>query len=83
MDDEKLLEFSDFGGYCQYDFFGLECSHFQMNLKIDMPSDAQRIEKLKILRDHGKLNQILMSHDIHTKHRLVKINRSQFNDKQF
>lgn len=73
MEDEKLLEFADFGGYCQYDFFGLECSHFQMNAKIDMPSDAIRIEKLKVLRDNGKLNRILMSHDIHTKHRLVRL----------
>lgn len=72
MEDEKLLEFADLGSYCQYDFFGLECSHFQMNEKIDMPSDALRIEKLKILRDNGKLNRIMMSHDIHTKHRLVK-----------
>lgn len=71
IDDDKLLEFSDIGGYCQYDFFGLECSHFQMNLKVDHLSDAQRIGKLKLLRDHGKLNRILMSHDIHTKHRLV------------
>lgn len=72
MDDDKLLEFSDLGGYCQYDFFGLECSHFQMNQKIDMPSDAQRIGKLKLLKEHGKLDRILMSHDIHTKHRLIE-----------
>ncbi|KAG5684563.1 hypothetical protein PVAND_013788 [Polypedilum vanderplanki] len=72
LDDEKLLEFSDLGGYCQYDFFGLECSHFQMNEKIDHLSDAQRITKLKLLKDHGKLNRILMSHDIHTKHRLIE-----------
>jgi phosphotriesterase-related protein len=71
MDDDKLLEFSDLGGYCQYDFFGLECSHFQMNQKIDMPSDAQRIGKLNLLKEHGKLERTLMSHDIHTKHRLV------------
>lgn len=36
-----------------------------------MPSDAQRIDALKLLKDEGHLDQLLMSHDIHTKHRLV------------
>lgn len=40
-----------------------------------MPSDAQRIDKLKLLINHGKLDRILISHDIHTKHRLVRIAR--------
>ncbi len=71
FDNDELLEFSDFGSYCQYDFFGLECSHFQMKLDVDMPSDAQRIEKLKLLSDHGKIDRLLISHDLHTKHRLV------------
>lgn len=39
-----------------------------------MPSDAQRVDRLRMLVDHGKLDQILTSHDIHTKHRLVSNN---------
>lgn len=37
-----------------------------------MPSDAQRIDKIIKLIDNGNQNRVLMSHDIHTKHRLVK-----------
>lgn len=38
-----------------------------------MLSDAQRVDYVQILRDEGKLERVLMSHDIHTKHRLVRI----------
>jgi phosphotriesterase-related protein len=70
FDEDKLLEFSDLGSYCQYDLFGTECSHYQL-ADFDMPSDAQRIQKIKKLLDHGKAERVLISHDIHTKHRLV------------
>lgn len=40
---------------------------------MDMPSDAQRIERIKWLLEDGNKDKILMSHDIHTKHRLVSI----------
>lgn len=72
MKDEDLLEFAKLGTYCQFDLFGTECSYYQLHMPIDMPSDAQRIDRLKVLRDDGKLDKLLMSHDIHTKHRLVR-----------
>lgn len=37
-----------------------------------MPSDAQRIEKIKLLIDQGYEDKIVIAHDIHTKHRLMK-----------
>ncbi|XP_015587730.1 phosphotriesterase-related protein isoform X2 [Cephus cinctus] len=69
--EESLLEFSTSGCFCQYDLFGTECSYYQLNPSTDMLSDAQRIDRVKLLRDEGKLDRILLSHDIHTKHRLV------------
>ncbi|KAG7198960.1 hypothetical protein KM043_015922 [Ampulex compressa] len=70
-DESKLLEFSDdCKCYCQFDLFGTECSFYQLHTSIDMLSDAQRIDQIKHLRDDGKLNRTLLSHDIHTKHRL-------------
>lgn len=70
--NNALLEFADDTKcYCQFDLFGTECSFYQLNPAIDMLSDAQRIEKVKTLRDEGKLERVLLSHDIHTKHRLV------------
>lgn len=71
LNDEQLLEFSKLNCYCQLDLFGTEVSWYQLNPTVDMPSDAERVDRLKLLKDSGKLDRILMSHDIHTKHRLV------------
>ncbi|XP_051171856.1 phosphotriesterase-related protein [Leptopilina boulardi] len=69
---EDLLEFSKIGCYCQFDLFGTECSYYQLTPTTDMLSDAQRLDQMKILREDGKLEKLLMSHDIHTKHRLIR-----------
>jgi len=52
---------------------GLQLLHilFQFSLIRDMPSDAQRIQKVKLLIDAGYTHRLLLAHDIHTKHRLV------------
>ncbi|XP_063828375.1 phosphotriesterase-related protein isoform X2 [Ostrinia nubilalis] len=71
LEQEKLLEFAELGVYCQFDLFGVEVSYYQLNVETDMPSDAQRIDLIKTLVDEGKEDRVLMSHDIHTKHRLV------------
>lgn len=69
--DELLLEFAKWKTFTQFDLFGTECSFYQLQESVDMLSDAQRVDKLKLLRDNGHLSQITMSHDLHTKHRLV------------
>lgn len=71
MNDSKLLEFMDSGVYGEFDLFGVEVSNYQLNNKIDMPNDGQRIMRLKKLVEHGFLDRIVISHDIHTKHRLM------------
>lgn len=71
-DDETLLEFAKLGVYCQFDLFGTEVSLYQLNMHFDMPSDAQRMHKVILLANEGYEDRILMSHDIHTKHRLVQ-----------
>lgn len=38
-----------------------------------MPSDAQRINIIKMLCDRGFSDRIFISHDIHTKHRMVRM----------
>ncbi|XP_012284911.1 phosphotriesterase-related protein [Orussus abietinus] len=67
-----LLEFAKIGSYCQFDLFGTECSFYQLHKHTDMPSDAQRLDKIKLLRDEGRIDKVMMSHDIHTKHRLLQ-----------
>ena len=48
-------------------------SYLQYSQTIDMPSDAQRIQKVKLLVDRGYAHRVLLSQDIHTKHRLVRL----------
>ncbi len=71
VNNEQLLELSELGIYCQMDLFGTEVSWYQYTPHVDMPSDAQRVDRLKLLKEEGRIERILMSHDIHTKHRLV------------
>jgi phosphotriesterase-related protein len=70
-EDDQLLEFATLGCYCQFDLFGNECSFYQINPRADMPSDAQRIDKIKHMIEEKRSDRILLAHDIHTKHRLV------------
>lgn len=75
FDSGKLLEFAELGVYCQFDLFGTECSHYQLNPTAYMPSDYQRIENIVKLSKAGFTDHLLISHDIHTKHRLVSVDR--------
>ncbi|BET02942.1 Parathion hydrolase-related protein [Nesidiocoris tenuis] len=67
----ELLEFAKLGTYCQFDLFGTEVSYYMLATEIDFPSDAQRIDRIKNLIENGYSDKILVSHDIHTRHRLV------------
>lgn len=71
FDIEEILEFAALGTFVQMDLFGTECSFYQLNTDADMISDAERINKIRKLIEEGRADQVLMSHDIHTKHRLV------------
>jgi phosphotriesterase-related protein len=71
IQDEHVFDFAAMGSYLEFDLFGVECSHYQLNGQIDMPSDAQRINRLYQLIVEGYGDKLLISHDIHTKHRLV------------
>lgn len=77
MDIDQVLEFAKLGSYIQYDLFGTECSFYQLNPTVDMPSDGQRISNVLKLLEEGLVNRILLSHDIHTKHRLVNLVKFQ------
>ena len=43
----------------------------QFSADVDFPSDAQKIQKIKLLVDNGFADRVLVSQDIHTKHRMV------------
>ncbi|KAI0219449.1 Phosphotriesterase-related protein [Lamellibrachia satsuma] len=69
---EDILEFASLGSYCEYDLFGMEVSHYQLQRSVDMISDAQRIQRVKWLIEAGFEDRVLISHDIHAKHMLMK-----------
>ena len=66
-----MFDFASMGSYLEFDLFGIECSHYQLNREVDMPSDAERVHRIHQLIVEGYENKLLISHDIHTKHRLV------------
>ncbi|XP_056375145.1 phosphotriesterase-related protein isoform X2 [Hyla sarda] len=72
FDEKILLEFAALGSYLEYDLFGTEMLNYQFNMKVDMPSDNDRIRALRFLISEGYEERIVISHDIHTKNRLVK-----------
>jgi len=72
QDIPDLLEFAKLGCYIDYDLFGIETSHYQLWEQVDMPSDAQRIQRIKALLDEGYGDRVTLAQDIHTKHRLMK-----------
>ncbi|XP_043197477.1 phosphotriesterase-related protein-like [Amphibalanus amphitrite] len=69
---EGLSEFAKIGSYLEFDLFGIETSHYTLAPHVDMPSDAQRIQRIKHLVEDGYEDRVVISHDIHTKHRLTK-----------
>jgi len=73
IDKDVLLKFAAYSDcYLEFDLFGIETSHYQANEKIDFPSDAQRIQLIKALIDGGYEDRVVIAHDVHTRHRLIK-----------
>lgn len=70
VDRGWLAEMVATGCYLEYDLFGNESSWYPPNPSVDMPSDAERMDVILWHFEHGAEKQILLSHDIATKHRL-------------
>ena len=70
---DGLVELAKTGCILEHDFFGIEVSHYQNNPKVDFLSDAQRIYRIKHLIDNGFEDQLVIAHDVHTRHRLVSL----------
>jgi phosphotriesterase-related protein len=60
------------GCYLEYDLFSHESSYYPLAPSTYMPHDQQRLEQIARLISEGHLEQILMSHDVCAKHRLVR-----------
>ena len=66
-----LEELADTGCVLEWDLFGNEVSFYQPS-DFDMPSDAERLNFIRQMIDIGLGESIVISHDISTKHRLVR-----------
>uniref|UniRef100_A0A8C4NAE0 N-acetyltaurine hydrolase n=1 Tax=Eptatretus burgeri TaxID=7764 RepID=A0A8C4NAE0_EPTBU len=72
FEKNQLLEFAKLGCYLEYDLFGLEILDYELNLNVDMPCDSERIRSIQMLLEEGLVDQLLMSHDIFSWHRLSR-----------
>jgi phosphotriesterase-related protein len=71
MHPDRLGRLADTGCFIEYDLFGTEvtAAHPYQAAGIDIPSDAQRLDSIGALVRSGYASQILVSHDVCTKHR--------------
>lgn len=69
FEDADYVELARTGCICEQDLFGWETRHYPLS-DIDMPNDAGRVERLKMLADKGFLDQLLVSQDVDSKLRL-------------
>lgn len=78
-----FIEYDLFGTECSHSqvklfmqdivlIYLLDYTFIQFSASVDFPSDAQKIQKLKLLVDNGFADKILISQDVHTKHRMVR-----------
>lgn len=72
FDQESLFRLADTGCVIEYDFFGIESSYYPFQDEVDLPNDGARLRAISALAARGYLRQILMSHDICTRTRLVR-----------
>ena len=58
------------GVYLEYDLFGHDSSYYPFAPQTYMPNDAQRLEQIERLIAGGHLDQIVLAHDICSRHRM-------------
>jgi len=71
FDRDDMFALADTGCILEFDLFGHESS-FYYPAPIDMPNDALRIDHIQALIAAGYGGQLLVSHDICHKHRLIR-----------
>jgi phosphotriesterase-related protein len=67
-----LAETAATGAFLNYDLFGHDESHYPLAADSNMPADHERIDQIEYLIEDGRNSQILLAHDVCSKHRLKK-----------
>jgi phosphotriesterase-related protein len=71
FDSDRLLRLAQSGCVIELDLFGQEQSYYALS-DIDMPNDAQRLRLIRTLLERGHQAQVVISHDICYRTRLVR-----------
>ncbi len=69
---DTLKGIAESGCYMEWDLFGREESHYPLNPRVDMPSDARRMDDIGWIASEGYGRKVVVSHDICSKHRLER-----------
>lgn len=68
---EPLLRLADTGVVLEFDMFGVENTYYPLKESVDLPNDGMRLRLIRALLDRGHLDQVVISHDIDCRTRLV------------
>lgn len=71
-DGEGPLALAATGVNVEWDFFGIETSHYWMDPDVELPTDRGRLRHIRRLFDAGLGDRVLVSHDICTRTRLLR-----------
>ena len=71
FDADRIQRLADAGCVLEWDLFGQESSYYRL-ADIDMPNDAIRLRAIRQLVDRGHVDQVVISHDICYRSRLVR-----------
>lgn len=69
-DRDALKRVAQTGAFMNLDLFGHDSSYYPLAPSSYMPNDAQRLDQIEFLIDQGHVDQILLAHDVCSKHRL-------------
>jgi phosphotriesterase-related protein len=67
-----LSETAATGAYVNFDLFGHDESYYPLAIESNMPADHERIDQIEYLIAEGRSSQILLAHDVCSKHRLKR-----------
>ncbi len=60
------------GAYLNFDLFGHDESNYPLAMDTFMPADHERMEQIERLVSDGRNSQVLLAHDVCSKHRLKR-----------
>lgn len=67
---DALKRLAETGAFLNFDLFGHDSSYYPLAPQSYMPNDAQRLDQIIFLIDQGHIEQVLLAHDVCSKHRL-------------